>query len=120
VPEHLPMVLADEVLLERVVANLVTNAHQHAGDGLPIIVRAECVGDALRLSVVDHGPGIPEARWAEVFQPFQRLEDTGVGVGLGLGLAIARGFTDAMGASLQPSRTPGGGLTMSLILERSR
>jgi K+-sensing histidine kinase KdpD len=120
VPEHLPMALADEALLERVVANLVTNAHQHAGDGPPIIVRAESVGGQVRLSVVDHGPGIPEARWAEVFQPFQRLEDTGVGVGLGLGLAIARGFTDAMGASLQPSRTPGGGLTMSLILERSR
>jgi len=117
VPEHLPLVLADATLLERVVANLVTNAHQHAGDGLPIIVRAESVGDEVRLSVVDHGPGIPEARWAEVFQPFQRLGDTGAG--LGLGLAIARGFTEAMGASLQPARTPGGGLTMSLILERS-
>jgi K+-sensing histidine kinase KdpD len=118
VPEHLPLALADEALLERVVANLVTNAHQHGGDGQPIIVRAESVGGEVRLSVVDHGPGIPEARWAEVFQPFQRLEDTGAG--LGLGLAIARGFADAMGASLQPSRTPGGGLTMSLILERSR
>ena len=117
VPEHLPMVLADEALLERVVANLVTNAHQHAGDGLPIIVRAESVDGEVRLSVVDHGPGIPEDRWDEVFQPFQRLEDTGAGAGLGL--AIARGFTDAMGASLQPSRTPGGGLTMTLILERS-
>ncbi|MFL6002092.1 MAG: sensor histidine kinase [Nocardioides sp.] len=118
VSEHLPMVLADEVLLERVVANLVTNAHQHAGDGLPIIVRAESVGEEVRLSVVDHGPGIPEDRWAEVFRPFQGLEDTGAG--LGLGLAIARGFTDAMGAPLKPSRTPGGGLTMSLTLERSR
>ncbi|HET7195914.1 MAG TPA: ATP-binding protein [Nocardioides sp.] len=118
VPEHLPMVLADQALLERVVANLVTNAHQHAGDGLPIVVRAESSGGEVRLSVVDHGPGIPEDRWAEVFQPFQRLQDTGAGAGLGL--SIARGFTDAMGATLQPSRTPGGGLTMSLILERSR
>lgn len=118
VPEHLPMVLADETLLERVVANLVTNAHQHAGDGLPIIVRAESVGGEVRLSVIDHGPGIAEDRWAEVFQPFQRLDDTGAG--LGLGLAIARGFSDAMGSSLVPSRTPGGGLTMSLMLERSR
>jgi two-component system sensor histidine kinase KdpD len=118
VPEHLPMVLADEALLERVVANLVTNAHQHAGDGLPIIVRAEPVDGGVRLSVIDHGPGIAEDRWAEVFQPFQRLGDTGAG--LGLGLAIARGFSDAMGASLLPSQTPGGGLTMSLTLERSR
>jgi len=118
VPEHLPMALADEALLERVVANLVTNAHQHAGDGLPIIVRAESVGDGVRLSVVDRGPGIPEARWAEVFQPFQRLDDTGAG--LGLGLAIAGGFSEAMGSSLVPSHTPGGGLTMSLTLGSSR
>ena len=117
VPEHLPMVLADQTLLERVVANLVTNAHQHAGDGLPIIVRAESVGGEVRLSVVDHGPGIAEDRWAEVFQPFQRLDDTRAG--LGLGLAIARGFSDAMGTSLLPSRTPGGGLTISLMLRRS-
>ena len=58
VPEHLPMALADEALLERVVANLVTNAHQHAGDGLPIIVRANRRRRGAAL-VVDHGPGIP-------------------------------------------------------------
>jgi len=117
VPEHLPMVLADETLLERVLANLVTNAHQHAGSGLPVSVRAESHDGGVRLSVVDHGPGIAEDRWSEVFQPFQRLDDSGAG--LGLGLAIARGFTEAMGASLLPSQTPGGGLTMSVILERS-
>lgn len=114
VPEDLPLVLADPALLERVVANLVTNAHQHAGGALPVVVRAEPAGAGVRLLVVDHGPGIAEERWEQVFQPFQRLDDTGTG--LGLGLAIARGFSEAMGASLLPSRTPGGGLTMSVTL----
>ena len=52
-----------------------------------------------------------------MFAPFQRLGDTSSGTGVGLGLAIARGFTEAMGGSLSPSRTPGGGLTMTVTLE---
>ena len=51
-----------------------------------------------------------------MFQPFQTLGDRDSTAGLGMGLAIARGFTEAMGIALQPSRTPGGGLTMPLTL----
>jgi two-component system sensor histidine kinase KdpD len=65
--------------------------------------------------VIDHGPGVPEHLWTQIFSPFQRFGDRQVG-GIGLGLAIARGFTDAMGGQLQPIRTPGGGLTMRLLL----
>ena len=65
--------------------------------------------------VIDHGPGVPEHLWTQIFSPFQRFGDRQPG-GIGLGLAIARGFTDAMGGRLQPSRTPGGGLTMQLLL----
>jgi K+-sensing histidine kinase KdpD len=131
VPEDLPLVLTDPTLLERIVTNLVRNAHQHAladpgsgteGEGR-ITVRAESTGSEVRLEVVDHGPGVPEDRWDQVFRPFQRLNDTGRGkgdgAGAGLGLAIARGFSNAVGATLTPSRTPGGGLTMSLTLPTS-
>jgi two-component system sensor histidine kinase KdpD len=82
-----------------------------------VAVRADTTRTGVRLAVVDHGSGIPEERWHEVFQPFQRLDDTGTG--FGLGLAIARGFGDAMGATLLPSRTRGGGLTMTLTLRRA-
>ena len=114
VPEDMPLVWADSSLLERVIANLVVNAHQHAPDGLPVLVRAEPVAYGVRVSVVDHGPGIAEERWDEVFHAFQRLGHRGAGIGLGL--AIARGFCQAMGTTLTPSQTPGGGLTMSLEL----
>jgi K+-sensing histidine kinase KdpD len=119
VSEDLPLVSADPALLERVVANLVMNARQHGEAEVPVTVEATTEGaSGVRLAVVDHGPGIQGARWEEAFQPFQRLDDAGTG--LGLGLAIAQGFSQAMGACLIPSHTPGGGLTMTLTLVRAR
>ena len=112
VDEDLPLVLADPTLLERVIANLVANALEHAADGGEVLVRAERTEAGVRVSVVDHGPGIAEDRWAEAFEPFQRLGDSGGGIGLGL--ATASGFCEAMGTTLTPSHTPGGGLTMSV------
>ena len=48
--------------------------------------------------------------------PFQRLGDTDNTTGVGLGLALSRGLTEAMGGTLEPDETPGGGLTMTLSL----
>lgn len=115
IPENLPDVLADPGLCERVIANLLDNARRHSPPGSPIRVAADADGATVTLRVVDHGPGVPRNRWEEMFQPFQRLDDRSAG-GTGLGLAIARGFTEAMGGTLRPSATPGGGLTMSLTL----
>ena len=47
-----------------------------------------------------------------MFEPFQRLGDVPAGSGVGLGLAVARGLTEAVGASVEAEDTPGGGLTM--------
>jgi K+-sensing histidine kinase KdpD len=117
VPEDLPAVLADAGLLERVRANLIANARRFAPPGSPASIDARRSGpDSVRLRIIDHGPGVPPERWDDMFQPFQTLGDRDSTAGLGMGLAIARGFTEAMGIALQPSRTPGGGLTMSLTL----
>jgi two-component system sensor histidine kinase KdpD len=66
--------------------------------------------------VADRGPGIPEPDRDRVFVPFQRLGDTDNTTGVGLGLALSRGLTEAMGGTLEPEETPGGGLTMVLSL----
>jgi two-component system sensor histidine kinase KdpD len=108
---------ADAGLLERVVANLVDNARRHTPSGTTVTVVGRESRERVEVSVVDHGPGVPAADWPRMFVPFQRLDDRGGG--LGLGLAIAHGFADAMGATLTPSTTPGGGLTMTVSLRRA-
>ncbi|MEV1283182.1 DUF4118 domain-containing protein [Modestobacter sp. NPDC049651] len=114
-PDDLPAARADAGLLERVVANLVGNATQHAPTG-PVDVRAGVAAGRVELRVVDRGPGVPRADRERVFAPFQRLGDAPAGQGVGLGLAVARGLTEAMGGTLTAEDTPGGGLTMVLSL----
>jgi two-component system sensor histidine kinase KdpD len=117
-PPALPPVRADAILLERVVANLVANALRFSPPGERVTITAAQPDDepgTLELAVTDHGPGADPQRWDEMFAPFQRLGDTTPG-GLGLGLAIARGLTEAMGGTLTPTATPGGGLTMTVRL----
>jgi two-component system sensor histidine kinase KdpD len=110
-------VYADGALLERVVGNLLVNAAAYSPPDAPCAVRASVNGDGkVSIAVVDHGPGVPSASWSDMFRPFQRLGDNHNDTGVGLGLAIAQGFTDAMGATITPSDTPGGGLTMTVTL----
>ncbi|MBV9139808.1 MAG: sensor histidine kinase KdpD [Pseudonocardiales bacterium] len=116
---ELPAVLADPVLLERVIANLVANALRYSPPQHPPVLTASTLADRVELRVVDRGPGIPEADWDRVFAPFQRLGDRDNTTGLGLGLALSRGLIEAMGGSLDPEDTPGGGLTMVITLPAS-
>ncbi|MGQ0616298.1 MAG: DUF4118 domain-containing protein [Acidimicrobiia bacterium] len=114
VPETLPLVLADSVLLERALTNVIDNALTASPEGSPVKVEAGAIAGRVDIRVVDQGPGIPMGDRDAVFQPFQRLVDHGTGVGLGL--AIARGFIGAMGGELVIEDTPGGGVTMVVSL----
>jgi two-component system sensor histidine kinase KdpD len=116
IPDDLPLVQVDPGLLERVVANLVANARAASPPGEPIRVQGRVAGDDVELRVIDGGPGVPEGDRERMFEPFQRLHDRTTTAGLGLGLAIARGFTEAMGGSITPTGTPGGGLTMTVAV----
>ena len=66
--------------------------------------------------MIDAGPGIPIERREDAFVAFQRLGDTDNTTGVGLGLALSKGFVEAMGGTLEPEDTPGGGLTMVIDL----
>jgi two-component system sensor histidine kinase KdpD len=109
-------VAADPVLLHRVVANLLANALRFSPDGSAPVIATSEFGDRVELRVIDTGPGIPPERRDEVFVPFQRLGDTDNTTGVGLGLALSKGFVEAMGGTLEPEETPGGGLTMVVAL----
>ncbi|MFI6076193.1 DUF4118 domain-containing protein [Actinoplanes sp. NPDC051343] len=115
-PPDLPAVRADPGLLERILVNVIGNALRYSPPGRPPTIAGRAVGDRVELRVIDHGPGIPAEDRDKVFQPFQRLGDHDNHTGAGLGLALSRGLTEAMGGSLTPDETPGGGLTMILSL----
>lgn len=115
VPETLPLVSTDPGLLERVVANIVSNAARHTPAGTPVLVTASCTQRVVELRVIDSGPGLSDELKERMFEPFQRLGDSSPD-GLGLGLAVARGLSVAVGAELTAEDTPGGGLTMVLAV----
>lgn len=114
--DELAPVLADGVLLQRVVVNLLANAVRHSPDSERVRLAASSFQDRTELRVVDRGPGIPAERRDEVFTPFQRLGDTDNDTGLGLGLALSKGFVEGMDGTLEVEDTPGGGLTMVVTL----
>jgi len=115
VPDGVPLVRADPGLLERVLANIFSNALRHSPSSRPPALRARQAGETVLLEVVDHGPGVTGDLLKErIFEPFQRLDDRHAGVGLGL--AVAKGFAEAMGGTIAAVDTPGGGLTIRVTL----
>ena len=114
VPEGFPLVLADPGLLERVLANLFSNALRYSPAARPPELQAHLVDGTVRLEVVDHGPGVPDSEKERIFEPFTRVADRHPGVGLGL--AVAKGFAEAMGGRIEAGDTPGGGLTVTVTL----
>jgi two-component system sensor histidine kinase KdpD len=114
VPDGMPLVLADPGLLERVLANLFSNALHHSPPTQPPALQARRVNGTVVLEVIDHGPGVPDKLKTQIFEPFQRFDNRKVGVGLGL--AVAKGFTEAMGGGIVAADTPGGGLTVRITL----
>lgn len=116
VPTELPSVLTDPMLLERVIANVVANALRYSPPGMPPRLTAQRHGCWAELRVIDQGPGVPPTRWAHLFQPFERLGDARSATGLGLGLAISLSLANAIGATLTPQATAGGGMTMVIAL----
>jgi two-component system sensor histidine kinase KdpD len=116
VPDDLPLVRTDPVLLERVLANLFANALAHSPDGRSPVLRARPDSGSVLLEVCDHGPGVPDGFKQRMFEPFERLGDRPSGTGVGLGLAVAKGFLEAMGGSVVALDTPGGGLTVQVTL----
>jgi two-component system, OmpR family, sensor histidine kinase KdpD len=116
-PLDIPPVRADAAQLERAFANLMENACRYAAPA-PVSVHARRNDGRVIVSVVDQGPGIPEAELQRIFEPFYRGSeaDGSQWRGSGLGLAIARGFVEAGGGTLTAESLPGQGTTFSVTL----
>jgi signal transduction histidine kinase len=107
----------DPLLVERLVANLLTNAVRHNVVGGRVeVVTSVNEGKAV-LSVTNSGPRIPPAEVDRLFQPFQRLDPRRAHYkdGHGLGLSIVRAIATAHDASTSARSMPDGGLAVSVI-----
>lgn len=112
---------ADSVRLTQVVTNLANNAVKYGASGGVVIFRLYPVGsEKVRIEVVDHGPGIPESKHKELFEPFNRLDaDQTTVEGHGIGLAIARRLTELQGGTLGVDSSPGHGARFWVELQRA-
>ncbi len=115
--ERLPLRLRPS-LIRRAVRNLIENAVKY---GRGAVVSVEANTHAVAIRVADEGPGVPEERLADVFEPFTRLEtsrnrETG---GIGLGLALARAIVREARGDLTLANRAEGGLAATITLPRT-
>ena len=116
-------VLGDAVELRRVFANLFENALRY-GRGLDgyaeVEIDAELLAQKVRVSVRDHGAGVPADQLARLTQPFFRGDTARTTAsGSGLGLAIVNKAVARMGGQLTMRNHPDGGLVAELLLRRA-
>ncbi|WP_251977369.1 ATP-binding protein [Salinicola avicenniae] len=95
-------VTVDAMRLQQVMSNLLSNAAKFSPAEAQVEVRVEPVGDRVRVSVLDHGPGIPEAFHERIFQKFSQADGSSTRKqgGTGLGLAITRELIERMRGSI--------------------
>lgn len=111
----MPWVKTDHALLTQALANILHNAAIYSPDRSPVDISARCAEQKLRISVRDHGPGLPPGEESLVFGKFYRAAGTPAG-GTGLGLSIARGFALALGGDIACWNHPEGGAVFEILL----
>jgi signal transduction histidine kinase len=108
-PVGLPPVAAEDVYLEQVVRNLVSNAAKYGGRGT-VTVTAATVGDSVRVSVRDRGAGFDSGEAERLFELFYRAPSSARRAsGAGVGLFVSRQLILAMGGRMWASSLPGEG-----------
>jgi two-component system sensor histidine kinase KdpD len=118
VPEDLPLVNVDDVLLGQVLVNLIENAAKYSPPGSPIEIAATATPAAVQLEVRDRGAGFAPGEEKRLFEKFYRGKSEGVR-GAGLGLAICRAIVMAHRGSIEALHRAGGGAIFRIRLPLS-
>jgi two-component system sensor histidine kinase KdpD len=115
-PEDLPLLHFDAVLLERVLVNLLENAAKYTPTESPIAIGAASDADAVHVWVDDLGPGLPPGMEDRIFDRFTRGERETSRPGTGLGLALCRAIIEAHGGHIRAENRAGGGARFAFTL----
>jgi two-component system sensor histidine kinase BaeS len=107
-----PVIVSDGDRVLQVISNLLSNAFRWTPDGGRIDLRLAASNGAVRVDVVDSGPGISDADRERIFQPFVSQDVDGTG----LGLPIARELALALGGRVELGSEPGRGSRFRLVL----
>ncbi len=115
-PDQIPFVLGDDVLLEQVLVNVVSNSIKYSPDYSPIIISVRQDANDVVVTVADSGIGILAADRERIFDKFYRGDLTKHVPGTGLGLAICKGIIEAHGGTItaQPNIDKGTVITITL------
>jgi two-component system sensor histidine kinase KdpD len=116
VPDDLPLVSMDFVLIERVLVNVIDNALKYSPPDSPIEIRAYLAGAFVEITVADRGVGIPPEDLNRIFDKFYRVQRPDNVTGTGLGLAISKGIVDAHGGFISAENRSGGGTIITIAL----
>ena len=109
IPEDLPVLHVDPVLIEQVLVNILDNAAKYSPAGGRIEIAAGLDGERVSVRVSDEGPGIPPEARDTVFDVFYRVRaGDKQAAGTGLGLSICRGLIEAHGGQIEALPGPGG------------
>jgi two-component system sensor histidine kinase KdpD len=113
VPDDLPLVDADYVLLDQVITNLLENAARHSPPMSTVRVSAREHAGQVIVSVSDEGPGVATYQADKIFEPFQRGDGS---QSSGVGLAICRAIVEAHGGLIELTGSPEGGARFTFSL----
>jgi two-component system sensor histidine kinase KdpD len=109
VPDNLPLISVDAVLLEQVIINLVRNSIKHTPAQTDISIKASVSGEVMQVVVSNQGPNIPEDLLEHVFEKFYPIMGRDSSQGTGLGLSICKGIIEAQGGKILAENLPVGG-----------
>ncbi|HCZ17865.1 MAG TPA: two-component system sensor histidine kinase KdbD [Candidatus Accumulibacter sp.] len=117
-PDELPLIEIDAVLIERVLCNLLENAVKYTPAGTVISIGAMLREYEIEVWVDDCGPGLPKGREESIFQKFERGARESTTPGVGLGLAICRAIVEAHGGRIHAENRANGGARFLFSLPR--
>jgi two-component system sensor histidine kinase KdpD len=100
-PADLPLLEFDEVLIERVLVNLLQNAGKYTPVGSTVTLSAQLAQQTIEVTVLDDGPGLPPGMEERLFDKFTRGSIESSTPGVGLGLAICRSIVEAHGGRIE-------------------